>query len=359
MSSEKRPQTQSRRRAQPKPSEEQSAREVVEMASQAAEAGLKGMTDGPGHGLGPLGALELKPTDVTDQLEKGGPAFGSFVKSIGLAVAEAQQKLDENLVKTAKALSETQIDVIAVFEQQINDETGEMDKGTPHVQKLPLVNYLMPTAYQWSRVHLESDMDVSEFSAANGVNIRSKSQHSSAGVSGSYGLFGGGIRGHFGYGQSSSETGVGTESAVSSSAGKMRMEATLEPRGDIRLPEPFITQKGPRLKVTVDSVTPIEESVAGANGAPATKRRVGTKATLTATLEKSQGGPHAGKSLEIGVSAPTVTYQMEGDDEKTDSDGKMTITLERKGAAYVEGEPLQAVVRIWFGLVVQTVPVVL
>jgi hypothetical protein len=362
MAEEKRPQTQPKQRPRPAVREDdQGARELVAQASEAAAAGLATMSDGPGDGLGPLGApLELTPTDITDQLEKGGPAFGSFVKSIGLAVAEAQAKLDETLVKTAKALSETQIDVIAVFEQQINDDTGQMEKGIPHIQKLPLVNYLMPTAYQWSRVHLEADMDVSEFSAANGINIQSRSNHFSAGASGSYSLFGGfGARGYVGYGSSSSSVDVGTQTANSSSAGELHMEATLEPRGDIKLPQPFVTQKGPRLKVTVDSVTPIEESVAGANGAPATKKRVGTKATLTAILEKSTGGPNSGKQLEISVSEPTITYEMKGDAGKTDGDGKMTITLERKGAAYVDGEPVQTLVRVWFGLAAIAVPVVM
>ena len=359
MATEKRPQTTQRRRQQAAVQDDQGAREVVDIASQATEAGLAAMADGPGNGVGPLGAVELSPTDVTDQLEKGGPAFGSFVKSMGLAVAEAQAKLDENLVKTAKALSETQIDVIAVFEQKIDDETGLMDKGTPHVMKLPLINYLMPTAYQWSRVHMEADMHVSEFSAANGVNIQSKATNFNAGVSGSYGMFGGSVRGSVSVGHNSSETNVGTQAATSTSAGNMRMEATLEPRGDIKLPQPFITQKGPRLKVTVDSIAPVETTTPGANGAPATKTRTGTKATLTALLERTEGGPHKGKGLEISVSDPLITYSITGNDGKTDDDGKMKITLERSGAAYVDGQPLQAVVRVWFGLVSQTVPIVL
>jgi hypothetical protein len=170
--------------------------EAGELAAKGVEAGIAALGNGSTK-LGPLGAgaadvsSQLTQSDITDELEKSGPAFGSFVKSIGLAVAEAQQKLDETLVNTAKALSDTQIDVIAVFEQQINDEDGSMSEGIPHVQKLPLVNYLMPTAYQWSRVYLESDMNVSEFSAANGFNIQGKSQNFQAGVSGSYGMFGG------------------------------------------------------------------------------------------------------------------------------------------------------------------------
>lgn len=338
------------------PAADEAARDVVTLGREAAEAGLASMGDG--SPLGPLGAVAANTTDITDQLEKGGPAFGSFVKSIGLAVAEAQQKLDETLVTTAKALSETQIDVIAVFEQQINDEDGSMSKGVPHVQKLPLVNYLMPTAYAWSRVHLESDMQVSEYSATTGFNIQGRSQSFSSGVSGSYGLWGGGIRGHVAYGQSSYSAGAESSAAVNQSAGSMHMEATLEPRGDIRLPQPFITQKGPQLKVLVQSVEPIEEEVPGVNGAQPTKKRVGTRARLKAELKKSTGDPHEGKSLEFSCSQPTVTYKL-GNGGKTGSDGTIEITLERSGPAYGDGSPLQAVTRIWFGLVTETVPVTL
>jgi hypothetical protein len=339
---------------------EQGAREAAGLAAEGVRAGMA--TVGNGAGLGPLSAgvadvsSSLSSADITDELDKAGPAFGAFVKGIGLAVAEAQQKLDETLVNTAKALSDTQIDVIAVFEQQINDEDGSMSAGVPHVQKLPLVNYLMPTAYQWSRVYLESDMKVSEFSASNGFNIQGKSQNFQAGVSGSYGMFGGSIKGSVSYGLNAYDAAGNTASAQDSAAGNMHMEATLEPRGDIKLPQPFITQKGPSLKVTVDTVEAIETDVPGANGGAATKQRTGTKATLTATLLKSNGDPHSGKQLEISVSQPTVTYAMTNGG-KTGNDGTVKITLTREGAAFVDGQALQTIARLWFGLVVQTVPV--
>jgi hypothetical protein len=56
------------------------------------------------------------------------------------------------------------------------------------------------------------------------------------------------------------------------------------------------------------------------------------------------------------VSQPTVTYSM-SDGGKTGSDGSVKITLTRQGAAFVDGQALQTVARLWFGLVVQTVPV--
>ena len=109
--------------------------------------------------------------DVSSQLEGSGVAFGDFVKKVGQAVADAQSALDTDLVNTAQALSKAQIDVIAIYEQQINDD-GTMGEGKPITQTLPLINYLMPTAYQWSRVYLEADMNVSEFNGVSGFNIQ-------------------------------------------------------------------------------------------------------------------------------------------------------------------------------------------
>ena len=186
-------------------------------------------------------------------MAKGGPAFGAFVKAVGLAVAEAQSELDKTLVTTAKALSDNQIDVIAVFEQEINDN-GQMLQGTPHVMKLPLVNYLMPTAYHWSRVYLEADMKVRQFNVANGLNIQGKSSSFNVGASASFSQTGGiGASGSIGYGTSSTQVASTTSQFTAEAVGSLHLEATLEPRADVQLPKPFIIQKGPRLKVYAGS----------------------------------------------------------------------------------------------------------
>ncbi|MCA9903347.1 MAG: hypothetical protein KC547_05780, partial [Anaerolineae bacterium] len=171
-------------------------------------------------------------SDVTDEMTAGGPAFGAFVKSVGLAVAEAQKELDKSLVATAKELSDTQIDVIAIFEQVINDE-GEMTQGNVIKQKLPLINYLMPTAYQWSRVYLEADMTVSEFNSANGFNIKKTKLGIDASAGFEFGLGGIGVSGSNTNSFDYSNTNTSTATSVDKAAGSMHMEATLEPRSDI------------------------------------------------------------------------------------------------------------------------------
>jgi len=283
-------------------------------------------------------------SNVTDELSGGGVAFGEFVKSVGLSVAAAQAELDKTLRETAKQLSETKIDVIAVFEQQIKDDDGTMDKGNIHMQELPLINYLMPTAYHWSRVYLEADMNVQEFNSRAGFNIQQRAFSASANVSGSVGLFGAGFSGSAGTSFSTSNTGVDASTSTDTAAGKLHMEATLEPRSDIELPRPFVLQKGPRLEVLVGARTEVHQ-----DGDP-TKPVTAQKVTLTAVLKTSKGEAHANKNLAISISNPTLNYTSSG---KTDNSGEMTIELTRK-VLPDQDKPVEAAVRVSFGLVTAT-----
>ena len=303
-----------------------------------------------------LSAQDVDPaqaneSSITDELERGGPAFGSFVKSVGLAVAEAQEELDKTLVKTAKVLSETQIDVIAIFEQVVNDDDGTMAQGNIIMQKLPLINYLMPTAYKWSRVYLEADMSVSEFNSANGFNIQKTKfgLDSSASLNLGFGMggFGGSMSSdtHFDYSRTNTNTSTSTDKA----AGSMHMEATLEPRDDIELPRPFILQKGPRLRLSITSSGDITEN--GTDGSPVV---VGRKVTISAELTKTDGSAHSGKSLKVSVDRNDVTFSMAS--QETDSNGRLTIDLEKRGGeAFDPATPrAAALVRVSFGLVTET-----
>jgi len=269
------------------------------------------------------------------------------VKSVGLAVAAAQAELDATLVKTAKALSETEINTVAVFEQQIKDDDGLMDRGNVHIQKLPLINYLMPTAYAWERVYLEADMNVQEFNSRSGFNIQQKRFSADARLSGNYGLLGFGVSGSAGMSYSNTSTGVDASLSNDTAAGKIHMEATLAPRGDVQLPKPFVLQKGPRLQLQVGSRTPIYTEN------DSTKPVIGQKVVLNAVLTKTDGSPmDKDKPLSINISDSSLNYEASG---KTDASGSMTLTITRSGASYDPTTPVQALVRVSFGLVTQSV----
>jgi hypothetical protein len=287
---------------------------------------------------------------VTDELSGGGVAFGEFVKSVGLAVAAAQAELDKTLVATAKALSETSINTVAVFEQQIKDDDGTMDKGVVHIQSLPLTNYLMPTAYQWSRVYLEADMNVQEFNSRSGFNIQQKATTADARISGQANMFGGSVSGTAGMSYSNRSTNVDAAFGQDVAAGKLHMEATLEPRPDVQLPRPFVLQKGPRMQLLVGAKVPIHE------GNDPTKPVIGQKVSLSCVLQKTDGSPmEADKPLAVNISESSLNYTSSG---KTDAQGKMNIEITRSGASYDPANPVRAIVRVSFGLVSQSVGIV-
>lgn len=324
---------------------------VLQASTDLARAGLAAIsTQRPVRRLGATTpAAAATPVVTTAALTDTSPAFGTFVKSVGLAVAEAQTALDKTLVDTAKALSETQIDVIAVFEQQIDDD-GKMTQGNAIVQKLPLVNYLMPTAYQWSRVYLQADMRVSEFSAANGFNIQAKSNSFSVGGNASYGAFSGlSAGGGISYGTSSSQVAGGTTASQDVSAGSMHMEATLEPRADIELPKPFVLQKGPELRLAAGSMVDVTDAETG-------QKVIGHKVTITAELKGSSGALLAGKLLEVRLSQP-LPYTLEPLDGKTDPNGNLKVEITRSGAGVDPTKPIPVELRVWLGLVNQSITV--
>jgi hypothetical protein len=292
-------------------------------------------------------------SDITNELGGGGVAFGDFTKSVGMAVAAAQAALDKTLVETAKALSETEINTVAVFEQKINDDTGEMEKGEVHIQKLPLTNYLMPTAYQWSRVFLEADMSVQEFNSRTGFQIQQSHFNADARVSGSYGFTGFGVKGSAGMNYGTNSTGTDLAYGQDTAAGRLHMEATLEPRGDVELPRPFVLQKGPRMQLQVGS----KEEILGPKVGDAPAPVIGQKVKITAVLQKTDGSAmSANKPLSLNIADSSLNYTASG---KTDAEGKMEIEIKRQGAAYDPAVPIQTMVRVAFGLVSASVGITL
>lgn len=300
---------------------------------------------------------ETKPVvasdaDITDELEKGGPALGTFLKQVGLAVAASQEELDKTFRATASMLSQQQIDVIAVFEQIINDN-GEMEQGIAQIQKLPLINYVMPVGYQFQRVYLEADMNVQEFNAARGLNIKGSSLQigAQAGITADvFGLRGGGGA-SFGYSNYDRE--MDSSSSQDMAAGSLHLEATLEPRDEIALPSPLILQKGPKLSLRLVSRSNISGTAPQGGGeAPV----IGRQATFEIVLKKTDGTPNDGKDIDINISDPLV--ELETTTTTTDANGKIAFNIKRQWGTLGEGEkvpdPTSVIVSVTFGVIVDS-----
>ncbi len=296
--------------------------------------------------------VKANPADVSDELDRGGPAFGAFAGTVGCAVADAQKKLDETLVTTATALASKEIEVVAVWEQTINEE-GEVTEGKAVTQKLPLVTYIMPTAYQWKQVILRADMYIAEFNVANGFNIKGSYKTETGGGMGGIGGFLGGRASSSSSGEASLEQTASV--SATAAAGWLHMEATLEPRPDIKPPQPFIVQKGPRMKVTAGPRGPIEEG----------DKVTGRKIILTIELRSVENKPLGGKAISIQVSDPLINYSTTPADGKTDvtageTEGTLKIELRREGAAYDTEKPPEAIiVKTWLGFITEQVVIYL
>ena len=301
---------------------------------------------------------QANESSVTDEAEGTAVAFGAFVKNIGMAVAAAQEELDKTLRETAKQLSETKSEVVHTFEQELDDDGHLTNNGNAKMQALPLINYLMPTAYQWSRVYLEADMKVQEFNSKSGFDIQSKSSNTGFGLRGGVGAGSGwNLGGGFGYGSNSNQTSVQSGYSMDNAAGSMHMEATLEPRSDIELPKPIILQKGPVMTLVtleVKDITVPGTPTADNPNPPA--KVVGKEANLKATVKTAQGAPNKNKLLEYSVDQPKINHRAVNG-LTTNNDGEITLNLKREGAAYDPNTAMPVQVIVWLGLVSKTITV--
>src|SRR5437868_3103499 len=105
-------------------------------------------------GLGDASLAAQEVTNAGADLAGAGNSFGALIKGVGMAVADTQLKLTENSAETTSTLASTLVDVIAVQETDIDDR-GNITASKSHVQKLPLLNFVDPAFYNYSRVKIE------------------------------------------------------------------------------------------------------------------------------------------------------------------------------------------------------------
>lgn len=269
-------------------------------------------------------ATPASSADVNDEIAGAGPSFGTFLKGVGMAVADTQTALDKSMVATAQALSKEKVKVAAVFEQVVKDD-GELDNGVIHFQEVPLITLVSPTSLQFTQVHLTADMDVEEFTTDNAITIKKKHTDVNVNAKANYGLGGFGASGGFAVNHSSDELNVGTRTATDKAAGKLHMEATIEPR-TIELPKPFVVQKGPKLRLLLEKREDLDAEGAITQDAAAVKsRRVTVKALLVARDGSKLADGKLSVNCEGGFAFTTTPAG------QTDTNGEMTIVVTRTG----------------------------
>lgn len=295
--------------------------DVATLASQIAGLGTQTQA---AEALTPVTSAEAR---VTDEFAEAGPAFGTFLKSIGTAVADTQKALDLSMVQTAEALSKQSVKIAAVFEQVV-DDTGQLGASKVHMQDVPLITLVTPNALTFTQVHITADMEVEEFTNAKGLKIKKNHTDFNLNAKAKYSMFGGfGASGGTNLNVTSDGNEENTSDASDKAAGKLHMEATIEPRS-IPIPQPFVVQKGPRLRLISGSRRDLKaDNTETADPALVVAREV----TVTAQLVRSDGTPLVGALQIICDGAYSFTTSGGTSANTTSAAGELTITLRRTG----------------------------
>lgn len=280
---------------------------------------------------------------VGDEIAQAGAGFGELVEHTGAAVAATQNLLNETGARTATALAETLVDVIAVQEKVYRDD-GTLDTSVAHTRNLPLISFIDPVFYQWSSVRLQGRFYAQEFAATTDTH-----SYSSSGSSG-YGNAGFGIVfgvGYMGAQSSSTTTDISSEVTRDSSFGQMRMNALLEPREDVTIPKPNQVIRGPRLTLIQGA---IEDVIDGGT-------LVGRTMSMLIQYNRRNGDPIANKAISVETNGVSWSYAS-GPTAVTDGDGQVEITLRRDFLGEEpDVSPLEFIVSARIGLVQNSVGV--
>lgn len=217
--------------------------------------------------------------EVSDDVQRLGKSFGSFIEDVGKAVAETQKSLDVNSANITKELAMTEIEVPSVIEQVLDDDGTPSSSGNAvNVvrQKMSLIQFIVPTFYQWRHVQLNLNFDVEEIGAIKDFKIKTRSKsHSFLGIP---------ILGR------STRTGEGTMSATDTDQADGSVDARLEPRPDITPPTPFLFRTGPTINFIPGANVPHPSDPAKTIGAD-----------LTIKVYKADGSLNTGQPIKVSV----------------------------------------------------------
>jgi hypothetical protein len=86
--------------------------------------------------------------------------FPDMVAKLSLGIAEAQRALDDNSVRTAQEIADTEIEVVPAITQTIS-ATGDVSFANADAVEMSLLQVgLNPTFYQFSEASIEVTMDI-------------------------------------------------------------------------------------------------------------------------------------------------------------------------------------------------------
>lgn len=286
--------------------------------------------------------------DVNAGIQSAGMSFATLLKTTGLAVADSSRQLNEVGATMASALAGTQVDVIAA---QI---TAYDDNGMPHAegsktltQKLPLINFIDPVFYEWSRVRLQGYFQASEFVASN--ESRSGAVGVSAGASSSgFGFIFGSGRNYLNFNTSSTSSDV--DVSREQSYGTIRASALLEPKADVGVPKPRQLISAPSIGIMF--------------GPDATDTATTRSKDVALICYKADGSKQASEGLPLSVEVDGAQWTWKvpvvpGALPTTSAEGVVTLALSRDfpmpaGATEVDKAPIDLTLTVRMGVVSST-----
>lgn len=269
------------------------------------------MSDNPIVPVGQPTLALAANANVADEGKAAGVSFGALVKATGMAVGTTQAALNDNSAATATALATTLVDVIAI-QERIYDDLGNVTDAKSHSLKLPLINFIDPVFYQWSRVRLQGYFYAREFASDSSTSSTVTTVSAGGGAS-----FGGFLFGSGRFNLGTTSTSLDVETSSDTSYGMVRMNALLEPRRDIGIPRPTQVIQGPSLAIIQGEITNV----------PATGTPDSRTMSLLIEYRKRDGSPIAGKSISIETNG--VPWSFDTTPAQTDANGQLPLTLKR------------------------------
>lgn len=260
--------------------------------------------------------------EVSDDVARMGKSFGAFIEDVGRGVAETQASLDKNSAAITAQLAATEIEVPAVVEQVLDDDgTPSSASNAVNVvnQKMSLIQFIVPTFYQWRHVQLDLSFNVEEIGAIEDFKI-SKTAIAQKSRRGST--------------RSMISSASGTLSASDTDQADGSVNARLEPRPDITPPAPFLFRTGPSINFIPGGE--ITDAV--------TKQVLG--ADITVLVLKADGTPNEGKLIKVAVAQGSYTA---ADGLTTDAEGKVKLEIRKSDPTATK--PLTSTLSVTLGIV--------
>jgi hypothetical protein len=271
--------------------------------------------------LAKLGGSTLAlDADVSGELAALAPTFGDVLSSIGNGVARSQEALDRGLVQTARTLSDTNITIVTDVIQELNDDGLPVPEATELVEEtVSLINFVRPTAHEWSHVALSMDLSVGALDEERGMTFRnSMSSRRATNVGLFFGFLGIGVSS---FKESSSFRSSESEFEANWAEGRVRMDAMLRPRNVEGFDPPATVTIGPQLFVSQGAV---RETV---SQGVVTARAI----DLLITARKADGSvnPNVGIIVDSGPFDLSFAATDGFTGDQTNSQGQCRITLSR------------------------------